>query len=64
MIQVSTFATLVCLVCMFVLGYLNNKGDRFANSEQGLTLTGLFVVGFFAFGTILVGHFIYHTFIS
>jgi len=64
MMMISVLGTLICLINMLSLAYLNHKGNEFASSQPGLMLTGLSVVGFFVFGTIMVGLYFYYIYLN
>jgi hypothetical protein len=46
--------TFAFLVNMLVLAILAHRGDKFANSKTGLTVTGFSVVAFFVCGTVMM----------
>jgi hypothetical protein len=64
MMMMSVLGTLICLINMLSLAYLNGRGNKFAGSNPGLMLTGMFVVGFFVFGTIMVSLYFYYLYLN
>ncbi len=56
-----TALTFAFFVNMIIQGILANRGNKFANSESGLIIAGLSVVGFYVCGSIMILMFLYQT---
>lgn len=56
-----TALTFAFFVNMLIHGILASRGNKFANSEAGLMITGLSVVGFYVCGSVMILMFLYQT---